>query len=86
MSNRFKESQSFSRAAAVTPHDTNDLTNPCDSLWVGGTGAVKVDIGDDTVTIAAVPAGELLPLRNVTRVYSTGTTATSIIQLWNPRV
>ena len=79
-----KTLNTYGRAAAVTPHDTNDLSVPCDALWVGGTGAVKIDTaGGDTVTISAVPAGATVPIR-CTRVYSTGTTATAIVAMYNP--
>lgn len=76
------QSRPAASAAAVTPHDTNDLASETRMLYVGGAGAVKVDLVDtDAVTFAAVPAGTVLPIR-VTRVYSTGTTATSIVALW----
>lgn len=69
-------------AAAVTPDDNTDLTTSSRALWVGGGGAIAlVTAGGSTVTIAAVPAGSLVPLR-VARVKATGTTATSIIALW----
>jgi len=80
---QYKNAQAFANVLAVTPHDTNDLTSPADSLYVGATGDVKVDTqGGQTVTITTVPAGAILPIR-VTRVYSSGTTATEIFQLWN---
>ena len=80
-----KTSNTYGRAAAVTPHDTNDLSTPCDALWVGGTGAIKVDTagGDFAVTITAVPAGATIPIR-CTRVYNTDTTATAIVAMYNP--
>lgn len=69
-------------AAAVTPNDSTDLTNVSRSLYVGGAGNVKVDMADvGTVTFTGVPAGAILPIR-VSRVYSTGTTATSILVLY----
>lgn len=68
-------------AVAVTPHDTNDLTYLPRALYVGVSGDVKVDmIGSGTVTFVGVPVG-ILPVR-VTRVYSTGTTATDIVAIW----
>lgn len=86
MANIEKTITSYGRAAAVTPHDTNDLAVPCDALFVGGTGALKVDTaGGDTVTLSAVPAGAYIPLR-CTRVYDTGTAATGIIAMYNPIV
>jgi hypothetical protein len=67
--------------AAVTPHDTNELTNVSRALYVGGAGAlVVVTLKGTTVTLAAVPAGTELRLR-VKQVKATGTTATSIVAL-----
>lgn len=73
---------SASRAVAVTPHDTNDLTNISRALWVGAAGNVSVILAEDStaVTLVGVPAGTLLPLR-VKRVRATNTTATSIVAL-----
>jgi len=76
------------RAAAVTPSNTVDIpsvtggsNNGC-TLYVGGTGSVKVlTIGGDEVTFSAVPAGTFMPIQ-VLRVFATGTSATSIVALW----
>ena len=69
-------------AVEVAPNDGVDLTNTSRALYVGGGGDVKVDMyGSGTVTFVGVSAGSLLPVR-VDRVYSTGTTATSIVALW----
>ena len=77
------------RASAVTPSDTTDIpvvtggtsNNGC-VLYVGGSGNLKVDtIGGDTITFTGVLGGSFFPV-NVKRVYSTGTTATSIVALW----
>ena len=84
MSSSYKDGMSFGHAEAVTPHNTNDLSGPCDSLYVGGAGAVKIDTaGGETVTISGVQAGSCINIR-ATRVYSTDTTATDIVRLWNP--
>ena len=76
------------RAAAVTPSDTVNIpavtggTNNGCVLYVGGAGDLKVlTIGGDEVTLVAVPAGSFIPVQ-VLRVFSTGTTATSIVALW----
>lgn len=70
----------YKSAVAVTPHDTN-LIPVTRGLYVGGTGALKVQMEDDTtVTFAAVPVGEF-PLQ-VKQVYATGTAATSIVALY----
>jgi hypothetical protein len=77
------------RAAAVTPSNTVDIpsitggtsNNGC-VLYVGGAGNLRVDtIGGDDVTFTDVLAGSFIPVQ-VTRVYATGTTATSIVALW----
>lgn len=69
-------------AAAVTPHDTNELTHVTRALYVGGAGALKVTMADGTtVTFAAVPAGTTIPIR-VKKVFDDVTDATSIVALW----
>jgi len=77
------------RAAAVTPSNTVDIpsvsggtsNNGC-VLYVGGAGNLRVDtVGGDDVTFTGVLAGSFIPVQ-VTRVYATGTTATSIVALW----
>jgi hypothetical protein len=77
------------RAAAVTPSNTVDIpsitggtsNNGC-VLYVGGAGDLTVDtVGGDAVTFVAVPAGSFIPVQ-VTRVYASGTSATSIVALW----
>ena len=65
-------------AFAVTPSDTVDLAVPARGIYVGASGDLKVDIGGDAITFVDIAAGVIHPL-NVTRVYSTGTTATNII-------
>lgn len=68
--------------AIVTPSDGSDLSNTTRALFVGGAGDVKVTTkGGQTVTLAGVAAGSVLPLR-VERVWATGTTATNIAALW----
>lgn len=67
-------------AAAVAPSDTNEMEFASKRLWVGGAGNVKlVTVGGETVTYASVPAGTYLNVRAV-QVFSTGTTATNIIE------
>lgn len=77
------------RAAVVTPSNTadipyvggGDINWPC-VLFIGGAGNLRVlTAGGDDVTFTGVLAGSFLPVQ-VTRVFSTGTTATNIIALW----
>lgn len=69
-------------ATAVTPSDSTDLAYTSRALYVGGAGNIVVTMaGGGDVTFTAVPAGSILPVR-VTRVKSTSTTATSIINLY----
>lgn len=71
------------RVVVIAPHDDNDLDDVPRALWVGGTGDLEVIAEGDTVavTLAAVPAGTLLPLR-VSRVRDANTTATLILGLY----
>lgn len=69
-------------ATAVTPSDSTDLSYTSRALYVGGAGNIVVTMaGGGDVTFTAVPAGSILPVR-VTRVKSTSTTATAIINLY----
>lgn len=68
-------------AEAVTPSDANDLVRVSRALYVGGAGDVAIVTRDGSgVILSAVPAGTVLPVR-VTRVKSTGTTATLLVAL-----
>lgn len=67
-------------AAVVTPSDVDNLGTIPRCLLIGAAGAIKVTTrGGEAVTLQ-VQAG-ILPLR-VSRVWSTGTTATGIVALW----
>ena len=69
-------------AFAVTPHDTNDLTQICRAIYVGVAGDLKVITArGDTVTFKTIVAGCIHPIA-VKRVFSTGTTATNIVALY----
>lgn len=68
-------------AEAVTASDTKTFSTP-GWLFIGGAGNVKVDTeGGETITYNSVIAGTSLPV-SVTRVYSTGTTATNMVINW----
>lgn len=81
MNNEYTNFSHPENAEAVTPNDSTDLTKPS-ILYVGVGGDVTVDMsGEGTnITFTAVTAG-FLPVE-VTRVYSTGTTATNIVALY----
>lgn len=66
-------------AFVITPHDTNELVYTSRALYIGGSGDVKVTTADGT-DITFVGVSGILPIR-VKRVFSTGTTATSIVGL-----
>lgn len=69
------------RAAAVTPHDTNDIENTR-AVYVGGAGNLKVKMHNgDEVTFTGVTAGTFMPIQ-VIRVFATGSTATSVLALY----
>jgi hypothetical protein len=64
-------------AFAITPHNDNDLAFVTRAIWVGGAGAVEViTSGGDTVVLAGITAGTLLPVR-AKRVRAAGTTVTN---------
>lgn len=68
---------------AVTASDSVDLENgPCRAIYVTAGGDVAVNLlGGGTATLTSLSAGQILPIA-VTRVLSTGTTATGIYALY----
>lgn len=69
-------------AFAVTPSDTVDLAIATRAIYVGVSGDIKVNmVGTGTVTFTGVPQGAVLPIR-ASRVYATGTTATTLIGVY----
>ncbi len=66
----------------ITPDDNNDLPVPIRGIYIGSSGNLKVLLQDDTnaVTFVGLIVGILLSIQ-VKRVYSTGTTAGSLIGL-----
>lgn len=69
------------RVALVTPDDATDLGFQTRAISFAANGAIRVTTsGGDTVTIpsGALAAGVMHPLQ-VTRIFSTGTTATGIV-------
>jgi hypothetical protein len=71
------------RASAVTTSDSTIYGQPTRALYVGAAGNITVDMADggSSVLFVAVQGGTLLPIQ-VTRIYATGTTATSIVALY----
>ena len=78
-------------AIAVTLSDSTniDFQSKGDStraIWVGSGGDISVEMSGDglpdaTVVFVSVLSGSLMPI-GITRVNSTGTTASSIVALW----
>lgn len=69
-------------AATVTASDSTHLGN-VRSLFIGGDGNVAVTTAKGTtLTFTGVVAGSILPVM-VTKVLSTGTTATNIVALYH---
>ena len=69
------------RWAAVTPHDSTNLTELPKALYIGGAGNLVAVGEDDATATFAVTAGQVLPIRPK-RVNDTSTTATGIIALY----
>ena len=68
-------------ATAITPNDTALLATPS-VVYVGSGGSVKVTTaqGDD-VTFVGLLSGAIIPVQ-VIRVWSTGTSATSLVRVY----
>ena len=72
----------ITRAAAPTLSDTAPLTYPSIGLYVGVSGDVKVVTTDGyTVTMVGLAAGVWHPIQ-CKQIFTTGTTATSILVGW----
>lgn len=71
------------RASAITPNNTTVYEQPTRGIYVGGGGNMTVDMADGgtSVLFVALLAGVVYPFQ-VTRVYSTGTTATNLVALY----
>ncbi len=70
-------------AFSISPSDSTDIAFVTRGLYVGGAGNVKVDMfgGETAIILVGLAVGVIHPIR-VTRVYSTSTTATSIIGVY----
>lgn len=72
----------YRNAAAITPHDTNELANVTRAIYVGGAGnIVLVTAAGNEVTLSGCLAGHVYRVR-AKQVKSTSTTATNLIALW----
>ena len=71
------------RASAVTTSNSTIYAQPTRALYIGGVGDLTVDMADGgtALTFVAVQGGTILPIQ-VTRIYATGTTATSLVALY----
>ena len=70
------------RGFSITRSDSTDLAAETRAVYIGTAGDLAVILSSgDEVTLAAVPAGSLLPLR-VRRVKSTGTSASQLVGLY----
>ena len=71
------------RASAVTTSNSTIYEQPTRALYVGAGGNITVDMADGSSSIlfVGVQGGTVLPIQ-VTRIYATGTTATSIVALY----
>lgn len=67
----------------ITPSNTAVFDPPTRAVYVGGTGNMQVRFvgGKDNVLFSTIPAGSILPIV-VDRIYSTNTTATTIVALY----
>lgn len=63
----------------ITPNDSTDLAFTAKSLYVGGTGDVKITTASGAIlTFPNVQGGSVLPWF-VKRLWATGTTATGFV-------
>ena len=69
------------RLNAVIPDDATDLAFASRALNVGASGYVRVTTTDGDIATVFVSAGAAFPVR-ARRVWSTGTTATSIVAMF----
>jgi hypothetical protein len=87
MANPAAKSQPARNAVAITPSDSVNLPKETRALYIGVAGNVSVEMagdgdqGEATVVFTGVLAGQVLPIA-ITRVNSTGTTATTMVALW----
>ena len=72
---------SAKHATAVTPSDSVDLVEAARAIYLGVGGDVKLTtLGGDVVTFVGLAGGVVHPITAI-RIWSTGTTASSIVRL-----
>lgn len=75
----------YNRAVTITPSDSVDLTEITRALNISAAVSpttVKVILSGDTVAVTlSLQTGKVYPIR-ASRVYATGTTATTVIALY----
>ena len=65
----------------IVPDDDDDLSEATRGLYIGQSGDLALTtVSGADITLKAVPAGSLLPIR-VRRVLASGTTASDIVGL-----
>jgi hypothetical protein len=69
-------------AAPIQPSDGAELGYVTRAVYIGGAGALRVEMmGGEEIVFAGLAAGTLLPVR-IQKVFATGTTATALVALW----
>lgn len=69
-------------AFAVTPHNTTQLEHATRGIYIGGTGNLKVTtVGGEEEVFVGIAAGVIHPIAAII-IWSTGTTATSIVGVY----
>ena len=64
----------------ITKSDSTVYSPPLRGIYVGGNGDLAITHTDgSTAVLVAVSAGTMLPVSDVSKVLSTGTTATNIV-------
>ncbi len=81
MATAFLSTSPAGSSAAVTPHNSTDLTDSTRALWVGVLGDISVEMENTGSAVVFKGVQGLIPIR-VTRVNSTATTATDIVAIW----
>lgn len=67
---------------AITPNDTDSLSNVTREIYVGSGGDIALELKNgDSITLKNVPEGARLPYR-VAKVLDTDTTASDLVGLY----